>query len=249
MISTETDAQGHYRLDRAAQGGIGHKLAVYPPLDRPTSSPNGSRSPPDPGFEPVKFDIALKRGIWITGKVTDVVTGKPVAAAVDYFPLLTNAHAKDYRNFDAQITTSIAIKTRYKTDKEAASASSAFPATAWSRPTPTTSRTGSASGPSRSRARSTAGQLLTYDRIFPRSTRALKPVNVPEEATSFACDLGLDPGESVRVHLVDTSGAAGDERHDLGPHPEPARQRRPQPLRTRAWRGSAGSCRASRGRS
>ena len=63
----------------------------------------------------MKFDIALKSGIWITGKVTDVATGKPVAAAVDYFPMLTNTHAKDYPNFDPNIM-SIDIKTRYKTD-------------------------------------------------------------------------------------------------------------------------------------
>ncbi len=29
---------------------------------------------------------------------------------------------------------------------------------------------------------------------------------MPEDAPSFVCDLGLDPGESVRVNLVDTSG-------------------------------------------
>ena len=86
----------------------------------------------------MKFDIALKRGIWITGKVTDVVTGKPVAAAVDYFPMLTNGHAKDYPNFDPNITMSIGIKTRYKTDKEGRFRIVGLPGEEWSRSTPTT---------------------------------------------------------------------------------------------------------------
>ena len=49
-------------------------------------------------------------------------------------------------------------------------------------------------------------QLLTYDRIFPSLYQGLKEVNVPEGAESFACDLALDPGGSVRLRLVDAVG-------------------------------------------
>ena len=108
-ILTETDAQGHYRLiGLPKEGAAGHKLAVYPPLDRPYFESGRLEAPAKPGFEPLSFDISLKSGIWISGKVTEVATGKPVAAAVDYFPMLTNEHAKDYPNFDPNITASIA---------------------------------------------------------------------------------------------------------------------------------------------
>ena len=61
----------------------------------PTSSPGGSARSRGLGLIPMQFDISLKRGVWITGKVTDAATGKAVSAAVDYFPMLTNAHAPD----------------------------------------------------------------------------------------------------------------------------------------------------------
>ena len=112
FISTETDAQGHYRLlGLPKEGAAGHKLTVYPPLDRPYFESGRLEAPAKPGFEPLSFDISLKSGIWIRGKVTEVATGKPVAAAVDYFPMITNKHAEDYPNFDPNITASLGIDT------------------------------------------------------------------------------------------------------------------------------------------
>src|SRR5262249_7428586 len=40
--------------------------------------------PDDPGLQPVTVDVKLKRGVWITGKVTDKVTGKPVPSWIRY---------------------------------------------------------------------------------------------------------------------------------------------------------------------
>ena len=57
------------------------------------------------------------------------------------------------------------------------------------------------------KGRAEQDQLLTYDRIFPKLYQSLKPVNVPEGTTSFACDLGVDPGESVLLRIVDEAGA------------------------------------------
>ncbi len=152
VISTETDARGHYRLIGLPKEHVkAHSLAVYPPHDRPYFITRGIEAPAKPGFEPVKLDIALKSGIWITGKVTGVANSEPVAAAVDYFPLLTNEHAKDYPNFNPNVTMSIGINTRYKTDKKAGSASLGFPVREWSPPTLSTSPISAVSGQSPSR--------------------------------------------------------------------------------------------------
>lgn len=92
---------------------------MYPPIDHPYFVTHDIVAPAAPGFEPVQCDIALRQGTWASGKVTDVRTGKPVAnALVDYFPMLSNEHAKDYPNFDPAITGSVAIKTNYRTDQE-----------------------------------------------------------------------------------------------------------------------------------
>ena len=101
-----------------------------------------------------------------------MVTGKPVAAAVDYFPLLTNGHAKDYPNFDPNITASVGIKTRYKTDKEGRFRIVGLPGEGV-----VTAHTDDKSylggvGAESIKGRTEQDQLLTYDRIFPSSTRA-----------------------------------------------------------------------------
>ena len=92
---------------------------MYPPIDRPYFVTDDIAVPASPGLEPVKFDIALRRATWASGKVTDIRTGKPVAnALIDYFPMLSNERAKDYPNFDPAITGSVAVKTHHRTDKE-----------------------------------------------------------------------------------------------------------------------------------
>jgi beta-lactamase regulating signal transducer with metallopeptidase domain len=207
FISTETDAEGHYRLiGLPKEGARGHKLSVYPPLDRPYFITTRIEAPAAPGFEPLRFDIALKSAIWIMGKVTDVVTGKPVSAAVDYFPMLTNSHATNYPNFDANIMKSIAVKTRYKTDAAGRYRLVGLPGDGV-----VTVHTDDKSylggvGAEAIKGRTGQDQLLTYDRIFVKIYQGLKPISVPDGASSFACDLGVDPGGSLRVRLVDGSG-------------------------------------------
>jgi len=220
-ILTETDAHGHYRLiGLPKEGAQGHKLAVYPPFDRPYFVTRRIEAPARPGFEPLKLDIALKSGTWITGKVTDAVTGKPVAAAVDYFPLLSNGHAKDYPNFDPNITASVGIKTRYKTDKEGRFRIVGLPGEGV-----VTAHTDDKSylgglGAESIKGRTEQNQLFTYDHIYPALYQSLKPVNVPEGATSFACDLGVDPGKSVLLRIVDQAEAPVTNTVVWGRHPE-----------------------------
>src|SRR5262249_19755696 len=63
--------------------------------------------PPGVGTEPATVDVDLKRGVWIEGKITDKVTGKPIKAGVEYFALydkdFSNAHIREYPGFDGTI--------------------------------------------------------------------------------------------------------------------------------------------------
>ena len=54
--------------------------------------------PNPPGFGPVTLDFKLTQGLWITGRVTDKVTGKPVTAKVTYYPFLSNPFAAKARS-------------------------------------------------------------------------------------------------------------------------------------------------------
>jgi beta-lactamase regulating signal transducer with metallopeptidase domain/protocatechuate 3,4-dioxygenase beta subunit len=221
LISTETDADGHYRLvGLPKEGSTGHKLAVYPPLDRPYFATRRIVGPARPGFDALRFDVALKSGTWISGKVTDAATGKPVAAAVDYFPLLTNAHAKDYPNFDPDVTASVGIKSRCKTDKEGRFRIVGLPGEGVVTAHTDDQSYKGAVGAESIKGRTDQDQLLTYDRIFPKLYQSLKQVTVKEAATSFTCDLVVDHGNSVLLRIVDLAGAPVTNTAVWGRNPE-----------------------------
>ena len=60
------------------------------------TSRSTSRSAIRKGLGPVQADIALKRGVWVEGKVIDKSSGRPVKAIVHYLAFRDNPHVKDY---------------------------------------------------------------------------------------------------------------------------------------------------------
>ena len=59
-----------------------------------------SRCPAEsPGLEPITFDIAMKRGVFVRGKVIDKVTGQPIKGTANYYAFADNPHVRDYAGF------------------------------------------------------------------------------------------------------------------------------------------------------
>jgi RNA polymerase sigma factor (sigma-70 family) len=113
-----TDAQGHYRLVGLPRGREGHVLAVAPvdfphlPLrgDRKDALPGrrdedlpylraGAKVGEPGGTGPIKLDFNLKRSVWVTGRVIEGDTGKPVFARLEYFVYQDNPHVQGYPVF------------------------------------------------------------------------------------------------------------------------------------------------------
>ena len=106
MVRSTTDAEGRYRLVGMPKGE-GNRIKVVPGNDQPYLV--SSKDVPDsPGLNPVTADIELKRGIWIEGKVTDKVTGKPVAGHVTYHAQPGNPNLEAYGS-DPQVNSVAAI--------------------------------------------------------------------------------------------------------------------------------------------
>ena len=51
------------------------------------------------GTGPLRLDIPMKRGVWVTGRIIDKATGKPARGQVEYFVYNDNPHLKEYPIF------------------------------------------------------------------------------------------------------------------------------------------------------
>jgi RNA polymerase sigma factor (sigma-70 family) len=116
-VQAITDALGHYRLLGLPRGREGNVRAMAP-VDYPqrgyshrkdtTQGPRDEDLPYLPAGikvgEPseigsIKLDIKLKREVWVTGRVIEGDTGKPVRAHVEYYVFLDNPHQEGYPAF------------------------------------------------------------------------------------------------------------------------------------------------------
>jgi RNA polymerase sigma factor (sigma-70 family) len=101
LIRATTDSKGRYRLVGLPRGDDHELLATssglpYLPANRAVAS--------TAGLEPVTVDFALKRGVWVKGRVTEKTTGKPLSGGIAYYCLRDNPHHTDIpRAFDAAL--------------------------------------------------------------------------------------------------------------------------------------------------
>src|SRR5262249_52282816 len=89
---TLTDATGRYRLVGLPKGSRYNLRAVgfaqgYLPAEKPLDD--------SAGLADLSLNFELVRGGGVRGRVTDRATGKPVPAAIWYFPLADNRYFKD----------------------------------------------------------------------------------------------------------------------------------------------------------
>ena len=55
-----------------------------------------------PGIEPISFDIAMKRGVFVRGRVADKVTGRPIRGYAYYYAVADNPNISAYAGFSKQ---------------------------------------------------------------------------------------------------------------------------------------------------
>jgi RNA polymerase sigma factor (sigma-70 family) len=87
-VRTTTDAKGRYRLVGLPKAER-YSLWFHAGENRPYL-PGGIPVVGDEGVGPLTADFVMQRGIILTGRVTDKVTGKPVAGSLIYEPLAGN---------------------------------------------------------------------------------------------------------------------------------------------------------------
>jgi protocatechuate 3,4-dioxygenase beta subunit/5-hydroxyisourate hydrolase-like protein (transthyretin family) len=207
-VMAVTDEAGQFRLTGLPKG-ITQPLGVLPGNDVPYFSPYVT-VPDSPGLEPINVDIKLHRGVWISGRVTDKETGRPVQARMRFYPLLSNANAqrvKDVFNPGGYVRGG---EDRYQTNLDGTYRLVGLPGKAivgaecWKHPY----RFGA--GAEQIEGMTEDGEFPAWGNMMPpgrNNPNSMQAIDVPEGAESATCDLELDPGETMRFTVADADGS------------------------------------------
>jgi len=97
-VEATSDTQGRYEVNGLPTSS-GFKLFTEAPAGQPYVNCGfiSPASEPKPG--PFTFDITLKRGVLVSGRLTDKATGNPVRGSVSYHAFADNPHLDDYPDF------------------------------------------------------------------------------------------------------------------------------------------------------
>jgi hypothetical protein len=205
-VAVLTDSQGRYRLVGLPRGA-GNRLTFTPNSEQPyflreLSVPDGGE------LGPISFDAQLHRGLWITGRAIDKVTGKPVEALVYYLPFLANPYPKKYPEFNASGLAG--GDTQYRTRPDGTFRVVGLPGRAIvAARVPTNNHYRAGVGASEIAGMDKQGHFATYGNPFPAGRLwpdVLKEINPDESTREVKCDLVFDPGRSIHVSLVDSRG-------------------------------------------
>jgi len=113
-IEATTDDRGHYRLAGLPKAPA-YRIFIEPGSSGPYTKASLRAAGDTPAFEPVTFDIALKRGILVRGKITDKATGQLVHAAVDVYAFADNPHVREFPGFrSSELARSFVVDGRYE---------------------------------------------------------------------------------------------------------------------------------------
>jgi RNA polymerase sigma factor (sigma-70 family) len=99
LMKARTDEQGRYEI-RGARKGKSYMLEVLSDFSA-GYMPCQIRVADTPGYQAIAADIAVKKGVIITGKVMDKETGKPIPGWVRVGILHDNPFVEDYPAFDS----------------------------------------------------------------------------------------------------------------------------------------------------
>jgi hypothetical protein len=204
VVQATTDAQGRYRLAGLPKADDLF-IAIVPGNDQPYLQSH-RRVPDSPGLDPVTVDVELKRGVWIEGKVTDKVTGKPVPGAlVEYLARATNPNLGDYVRGFYVTTWEILVARDDGSYRFAALPGPGFIVVH--------EKDGYLLAPERDDAYGCKEPALSLypHNLFPRQQTAIARVDAAGGSDVVKCDVTLDPGWTFRctVHGPDGKPLAG----------------------------------------
>ncbi len=215
-----TDARGHYRLVGLPRGR-GEIVQAVAPVDFPDvdtferdDSRRGPRDEhlpylsvsikvPDPvGTGPIKLDIDLKRGVWVTGRVIEAATGKPVRGEVAYYVFKDNPHQEAYPAFRGSARLNF-----HAVGRDGAFRFVAFPGPGVLVANVLADRYIKGAGIDALKHRLQTDYLPTYPiDVFPREYDVVAEIDPAPGTVSMSCDLAVVRGQSLTIAVLDPDG-------------------------------------------
>jgi RNA polymerase sigma factor (sigma-70 family) len=201
-ISATTDAEGSYRVDGLSKAPA-YRLFIKTAKGLPYTNATLQVPADSPGLEPVAFDITLKRGVLIRGKIVDKITGQPLAGSVNYYTFGSNPNLPAYAGFMES------YEQYANLDEQGRYEVVALPGRGLIAVRDRTDRYRPAAGHEKF-----AGYDPKYKRFntVPRELSLgdyaiVAEVVVDPKAESMTLDLQADPGKSVPIEVVGPDGA------------------------------------------
>jgi beta-lactamase regulating signal transducer with metallopeptidase domain len=205
-----TDTSGSYRL-LGLPNGKGNRLLLVPGKDQPYLMREVD-VPVSPGSKAINLDVQLHRGVWIAGRATNRVTGKPVICRVYYLPFRNNPFTGRLPEYQGRSVDGEDFE-RW-TREDGTFRIVGLPGRAivggWVGMAGNTYRRGV--GASEIQGMDKSGWFPTYG-YFPAGRNwpdVLKEINPREGTEEVHCDLVFDPGQTIHVSLVDRNGKPVD---------------------------------------
>ncbi len=200
-IEALTDDRGRYRLGGLPKSGrFGGSIATETPGQPYLGTIREVRDAP--GLGPITLDIALKRGAWVEGRVTEANTGRPVAGAIlEYFPNRDNPAVAEAPDFTG-LNNNVSDEAQFRTDAEGRYRAVALPGRGLLAVRAKGYRTAAPLDPA------VAGNVLHAANFQYQmgSYQALVPVEAPAGAASVRRDIVLTPGRELRGTIVGPDG-------------------------------------------
>jgi RNA polymerase sigma factor (sigma-70 family) len=197
-LQTVADREGRFRL-LGMPKGEGNVIRAGPPEGQPYLM--ATKEVADtPGLGPVTVDIQLKRGVWIQGRVIDLVTRRPVHASIEYGAFEDNPYRKEVPGWSVDIY----LQTR------AADGGFRFvglPGRGLVAARAYGDQYRLSVGADKIKGLEANGLFRTYPSlIFARTCHALVEVNPTKDAKEVICDIFLDPGRSLKGEVLGPDG-------------------------------------------
>jgi len=200
-VEATTDARGRYRLAGLPKAPA-YRIFVDPSDGQPYPKATLRVQAESPAFEPVSFDIALKRGVMVRGRVTDKATGKPVPGYVNADTFADNPHVDAYAGFRQRYLTNADIDDDGRYEVVAIPGRNIIACRSDVR------RYRGATGAEAIRGYDPKSMgFNTLSHLFRTSNyHALAEIDIDPKAESATLDLQVDPGHSLTVNVVDPEG-------------------------------------------